>query len=98
MPRVSVVKDPEVAEAPLSGLVEVNTGLPEQVGSPGGKSANVTVPVGAKPPVTVAVSNCKDPIGPPSAGTVSIAGVARVAVTASSAQPELTPSLFASPL
>ena len=40
----------------LSGLVEVNTGVPVQVASPGANSLKVTVPVGLKPPLTVAVS------------------------------------------
>ena len=56
--RASVVKEPEVALSglPLSGLVEVNTGVPVQVVSPGANSSKVTVPVGLNPPVTVAVS------------------------------------------
>ena len=73
---------------PLSGLLgEVKTGVPAQVASAGGNSSKVTVPVGMKPPVTVAVSEMDVPTGPPAEGVVEIAGVAWVMVTGSSAQP-----------
>src|SRR5215831_5614270 len=63
---------PEVAVLPLSGLVEVNTGVPEQVSSPGGKSVKVTLPVGLTPPLTVAVSWIMVPTGPPGDGVCEI--------------------------
>ncbi len=86
---------------PPSGLVEVNSGVPLQVVAPGGNSLKVTVPVGLKPPVTVAVSLMVVPTGPPAEGVVAMAGVALIVVTGSSSQPGLTMVtmlLLASPL
>ena len=65
-----------MALPPLSGLVEVNTGVPVQVVFPGGNRLKVTVPVGLKPPVTVAVSEMEVPTGPPAEGVVAMVGVA----------------------
>ena len=85
--------------SPLSGSsVEVNTGVPLQVASPGPNSSKVTVPVGTNPPLTVAVSEMEVPTGPPAEGVVAMVGVAWVMVTGSSAQTELTAVLLASPL
>ncbi len=66
MPTAVVTKVPEVALGglPLSGLVEVNTEGAMQVVFPGGNRLKVTVPVGLKPPVTVAVSAMGVPTGP----------------------------------
>ena len=58
----------------------------------------MTVPVGLKPPVTVAVSKIEIPTGPPAEGVVAMAGVAWVMITGSAAQPELTVVLLVSPL
>ena len=87
-----------MALPPLSGFVEVKTGVPAQVASAGGNSLKVTVPVGLKPPLTVAVSEMDVPTGPPAEGVVAMAGVAWVMVTGSAAQAELTVALLASPL
>src|SRR5215813_373955 len=104
MPAALVVKEPEVAVAdvavpPVSvTFAEVKAGVPLQLGSVGGKSWNVTVPVGLKP-VTVAVSV----IGAPTTtvlaeGVVAIVAVARPTVTGSAVQPEVMGVLLASPL
>src|SRR5262244_732880 len=91
MPAALVVKAPEVAVPPLSVMGgEVKAGVPVQVGSVGGKSRNVTVPVGLKP-VTVAVSLIAAPTVTALAdGVVAIVAVAGVMVTGSTAQPEVT--------
>ena len=47
-----------------------------QVASEGGKSLNVTLPVGVTPPDKVAVSFKTVPIGPPAEGVVAIVGEA----------------------
>ena len=68
MPTAVVVKEPEVAPggvAPLSALVEVNTGVPVQVAFPGGNRLKVTCRSGLNPPLTVAVSEMDVPTGPP---------------------------------
>src|SRR5215813_4156855 len=104
VPAALVVKEPEVAVAevavpPVSvTFAEVKAAVPVQVVSLGGKSWNVTVPVGVKP-VTVAVSV----IGAPTVtvlaeGVVAIVAVARPTVTGSAAQAEVTGVLLASPL
>jgi hypothetical protein len=98
VPTVVVGKEPEVALLPLSGLVEVKTGVPVQVVLPGGKRLKVTVPVGLAPPLTVAVSLIAVPTGPPAEGVVEIVGVALPVVTGSAVQTELTVGLLASPL
>ncbi len=87
-----------MARPPLSGLVEVNTGVPLQVASLGGNSWKVTVPVGLNPSVTVAVSKIKVPTGPPTEGEVPTVGVALIMTTSSAEQPELTVALLVSPL
>ena len=81
-----------------SALVEVKTGVPAQVASVGGNRLKVTVPVGLKPPLTVAVSEMEVPTTPPAEGEVAMAGVAWVMVTGSAAQSELTAALLVSPL
>src|SRR5437660_1265392 len=96
VPAAEVAKAPEAA-LPLSGPVERNTGVPAQVVSPGANSAKKTLPVGPKPPVTVAVSETGVPTTPPAEGAVEIAGVARVMVTGSSWRPVAAPALLASP-
>ena len=58
----------------------------------------MTVPVGLKPPVTVAVSEMEMPTGPPAEGVVAMAGAAWAMATGSAAQAELTVMLLASPL
>ena len=84
---------------PLSGLVEVKTGVPAQVVSPGANRLKVTVPVGLKPPVTVAVSLMEPPTATPGDGAVVMtADDATPITTGSSAQAELTAALLASPL
>lgn len=50
------MKEAEVAEPALTGLVEVRTAVPPQVGSLGAYNRNVTVPVGLVPFAIVAVS------------------------------------------
>ena len=88
-----------MALPPLSGLsVEVKIGSPLQVGSVGGNRLKVTVPVGLKPPLTVAVSEMETPTGPPAEGVVAMVGVAWAVVTGSAAQSDLTVVLLASPL
>ena len=56
----------------------MKTGAPAQVGSPGPKRVNVTVPVGggtgAGAPVTVAVSLIGDPMLPDAAVVVMVTG------------------------
>jgi hypothetical protein len=47
VPGALVGNEPEMAVPALSGLVEVKTGVAAQVGSLGGKSWKVTVPVGS---------------------------------------------------
>src|SRR5215831_15943551 len=76
MPAAVVANEPEVALPALSELVDVKTGVPVQVVSPGGKSAKVTVPVGLLPPLTDAVSLIAVPTTPPAEGAVAIAGTA----------------------
>ena len=100
MPTAVVGKEPEVAVSglPLSGLVEVKTGVPAQVASVGGNRLKVTVPVGLKPPLTVAVSEMDTPTTPPAEGVVAMAGVAWAMVTGSAAQSELIAALLVSPL
>ena len=84
---------------PLSELVEVKAGLPAQVASLGANSLKVTVPVGLKPPVTVAVSLIEPPTTTPGDGAVVMTAVdATPMTTGSSAQAELTAALLASPL
>src|SRR5262252_2295552 len=104
MPAALVVKEPEVAVAevavpPVSAMfAEVKAGVPVQVVSVGGKSWNVTVPVGLKP-VTVAVSVIAAPTMTVLAeGVVAIVDVARSMVTGSAVQPEVTGVLLVSPL
>src|SRR5215813_13545635 len=104
VPAALVVKEPEVAVAevavpPVSAMFgEVKAAVPVQVVSVGGKSWNVTVPVGVKP-VTVAVSVIAAPtMTVPADGVVAIVGVARPMVTGSAVQPEVTGVLLASPL
>ena len=83
----------------LSGLLgKVESGAPLQVVSPGPNRLKVTVPVGLRPPVTVAVSEMEVPTTPPAEGVVAMAGVAWAMVTGSAAQSELTVVLLASPL
>ena len=72
MPTAELPKVPDVAVPPLSGLVEVKAGGPVQVVFPGAKRLKVTVPVGMKPPLTVAVSEMELPTGPPAEGVVEI--------------------------
>src|SRR5215813_39977 len=99
VPAALVVKELEVAVPPPLSVTggEVKAGAPMQVGSVGGKSWNVTVPVGVRP-VTVAVSV----IGVPTMtvlaeGVVAIVAVARPMVTGSTVQPEVMGVLLASP-
>ena len=56
------------------------------------------MPVGLKPPVTVAVSEIEVPTTPPAEGVVAMAGVAWVMSSGSSPQSELTAALLVSPL
>ena len=67
--------------------------------SVGGNRLKVTVPVGLKPPVTVAVSLMEPPTTTPGEGTVvTTADDATPITTGSSAHTELTAALLVSPL
>src|SRR5262249_53565968 len=104
MPAALVVKEPEVAVAegavpPASAMfAEAKAGVPVQVVSVGGKSWNVTVPVGLKP-VTVAVSVIAAPRMTVSADfPYTTVFRSRAMVTGSTVQPEVTGVLLVSPL
>src|SRR5215469_617428 len=98
VPTSVMVKGSDVAVPAVSGLVEMKTGGRAQVVSPGGKSSKVTVPVGLKPPLTVATSWMSVPTAPAVEGAVVTVGVAWVMLTGSSAQVVLTLTLLGSPL
>jgi hypothetical protein len=59
----------------------VNAGAPEHAGSPGPKTAKVTVPVGPNPPETIAVSDTAPPTKTGPDACVTTAGDARDTTT-----------------
>ena len=97
VPGAVGVKLPEVDVPPATGLVDVKTSV-EQVEFE--NSRNVTVPVGLKPPVRVALSVTAVPIGPSADAMVEMAGLAMpiVADSFGALHGEMAGSLLASPL
>ena len=75
------MKVPEFAEPADRVTVAVKITAPEHDASFGPYRLNVTVPVGLKPPETVAVSEiCVGPSAPPAEAVVAIVGVAGLTV------------------
>jgi hypothetical protein len=102
VPAAVVVNDTdEYVPLPLTVAVEVNSGDPAQVGSPGANPSNVMVPDGTlKPLARVAVSDIAPPTAVGPDGVVARVGVARETVEDSLAAPHgmITEELLASPL
>jgi hypothetical protein len=89
---------PEEAVPPVSVPFVVEIGGPAHVASAGAKSSKVTMPVGERPPVSVAESETLPPAGTEPDGVVAMDGVAFVTTTGSLPHGEVAELLLASPL